>query len=65
MGMRTQQISPAAAMQELEKTKAILLQQGKVAQAQDIQQAIDNIKQGAGVEKTLVGTIYNLDRGKG
>ena len=64
MGMRTQQISPAAAMQELEKTKAILLQQGKVAQAQDIQQAIDNIKQGAGVEKTLVGTIYNLDRGK-
>jgi Ca-activated chloride channel family protein len=65
MGMRTQQISPAAAMQELEKTKAMLLQQGKVAQAQDIQQAIDNIKQGAGVEKTLVGTIYNLDRGKG
>ncbi len=64
MGMRTQQISPAEAMQELEKTKALLVQQGKVVQAQDIQQAIDSIKQGAGVEKTLVGTIYNLDRGR-
>lgn len=64
MGMRTQQISPMAAVQELEKTKAMLVVQGKVVQAQDIQQAIDNIKQGAGVEKTLVGTIYNLDRGR-
>jgi Ca-activated chloride channel family protein len=64
MGMRTQQISPNAALQELEKTRTILLDQGKTAQAQDIQQAIDNIKQGAGIEKTLVGTIYNLDRGK-
>ncbi len=65
MGMRTQQISPAAAVQELERTMSILVQQGKTLQAQEIQQAIDNIKQGAGVEKTLVGTIYNLDRGKG
>lgn len=64
MGMRTQQISSAAAVQEMEKTKAMLIQQGKVVQAQDMQQAIDNIKQGAGVEKTLVGTIYNLDRGR-
>ena len=44
---------------------SILVQQGKTLQAQEIQQAIDSIKQGAGVEKTLVGTIYNLDRGKG
>lgn len=64
MGMRTQQISPAAAMQELEKTKAMLVQQGKVVQARDIQQAIEDIKQGAAPEKTLIGTIYNLDRGK-
>jgi Ca-activated chloride channel family protein len=62
MGMRTQQISPGMAVQELEKTKAMLIDQGKVVQARDIQQAIDNINQGAGVEKTLVGTIYNLDR---
>lgn len=65
MGMRTQQISPAAAVQELERTMSILVQQGKTLQAQEIQHAIDSIKQGAGVEKTLVGTIYNLDRGKG
>ncbi|MEN6521468.1 MAG: VWA domain-containing protein [Armatimonadota bacterium] len=63
MGMRTQQISPAAAMQELEKTRMMLVQQGKTLQAQEIEQAMDSIKKGAGVEKTLVGTIYNLDRG--
>ena len=65
MGMRTQQISPAAAMNELQKTKAMLVSQGKIVQANDIQQAIDDIKQGAAPEKTLMGTIYNLDRGKG
>ena len=42
------------AVQELEKTKAMLIQQGKVVQAEDIQHAIDDIRQGAGVEKTLV-----------
>ena len=65
MGMRTQQIAPHVAVGELERTKTILLQQGKVAEAQDVQQAIDNLKSGAGgAEKTLVGTIYDLDRGR-
>lgn len=64
MGMRTQQISPAAAVQELERTRMILLQQGKTEQAQDVQNAIDDIKGGAAAEKTLIGTIYNLDRGR-
>ncbi len=64
MGMRTQQISPAAAVGELQKTKAMLVSQGKVVQARDIQQAIDDINGGAAPEKTLMGTIYNLDRGK-
>ncbi|MDO8684142.1 MAG: VWA domain-containing protein [Armatimonadota bacterium] len=65
MGMRTQQLSPMAAVQELEKTRTILLHQGKTDQAQDVQQAIDNIKSGGGgAEKTLMGTIYDLDRGK-
>ena len=64
MGMRTQQLSPAEAMRELEKTKMLLIQQGKTLQAQDIQKAIEEIKQGAGAEKTLVGTIIDLDRGK-
>ena len=64
MGMRTQQVSPADAMRELEKTKMMLVDQGKTLQAQDIQAAIDQIKQGGGAEKTLMGTILDLDRGK-
>ena len=64
MGMRTQQIAPAEAMRELEKTRTLLVEQGKTLQAQDIQKAIDQIKQGAGAEKTLIGAIMNLDRGK-
>ena len=42
----------------------LLIEQGKTVQAHDIQQAIDQVKQGGGAEKTLVGTIINLDRGK-
>lgn len=64
MGMRTQQISPAQAVQELQKTQMLLLDQGKTMQAQDIQNAINDINRGGGAEKTLVGTIINLDRGK-
>lgn len=64
MGMRTQQVSPGDAVRELEKTKMMLVEQGRTLQAQDIQSAIDQIKQGAGAEKTLMGTIINLDRGK-
>jgi len=64
MGMRTQQVSPADALRELEKTKMMLIEQGKTLQAQDIQTAIDQIKQGGGAEKTLMGTILDLDRGK-
>lgn len=64
MGMRTQQVSPADAVRELQKTQSMLISQGKTLQAQDIQSAIDQIKQGGGAEKTLMGTIINLDRGK-
>ncbi|MCX8052226.1 MAG: VWA domain-containing protein [Armatimonadetes bacterium] len=62
MGMRTQMVSPDEAVRELEKTQALLIQQGKTLQAQDIQCAIDQIKQGAAAEKTLIG--INLDREK-
>jgi len=64
MGMRTQQVSPADALRELQKTQSMLISQGKTLQAQDIQTAIDQIKQGGGAEKTLMGTILDLDRGK-
>ncbi len=62
MGMRTQQVSPADAVRELEKTQSMLISQGKTLQAQDIARAINEIKQGAGAEKTLIG--INLDREK-
>ncbi len=39
-----------------------ILHQGKTLQAQDVQRAIDEIKQGAAAEKTLIG--INLDREK-
>ena len=42
----------------------MLIDRGKTLQAQDIQNAIDQIKQGGGAEKTLMGTIIDLDRGK-
>lgn len=64
MGMRTQQISPTVAINELQRTQSLLIQQGKTLQAQEIQQAINDIQQGASAEKTLVGTILNLDRGR-
>jgi Ca-activated chloride channel family protein len=64
MGMRTQQVSPADAIRELEKTQMMLMDQGKTLQAHEIQNAIDQIKQGGGAEKTLMGTIIDLDRGK-
>lgn len=64
MGMRTQQISAAQAVGELQKTQMLLISQGKTLQAQDIQNAINDIKQGSGAEKTLMGAIMNLDREK-
>lgn len=62
MGMRTQQISPAEAVAEMERTRMLLIQQGKTSQAEDMQRAIDQIRQGAAPEKTLIG--INLDREK-
>ncbi|MDH7481502.1 MAG: VWA domain-containing protein [Armatimonadota bacterium] len=65
MGMKTQQLSAMAATAELERTMNILLDQGRVQEAEEVKKAIDSVKRGGpDAEKTLVGTIYNLDRGK-
>jgi len=64
MGMRTQQLTAMSAMQELQRTRTILMQSGREAQAQEVTQAIDALQRGGDVEKTLIGTIYNLDQGK-
>jgi Ca-activated chloride channel family protein len=64
MGMRTQQLTAMGAMNELQKTRTILMQAGRTEQAQDLSRAMDELQRGGGVEKTLIGTIYNLDQGK-
>ncbi len=64
MGMRTQQLTAMGAMQELQRTRTILMAAGRSDEAQDITQALDALRQGESVEKTLIGTIYDLDLGK-
>ncbi len=65
MGMRTQQLTAMGAMQELQKTRTVLLQAGQVGQAQELDAAMQSLQRGgADIEKTIIGTIYNLDQGK-
>lgn len=64
MGMRTQQLTAVGALQELQKTRTILMAAGREDEARDITQAMSAIQQGEGAEKTLIGTIYDLDQGK-
>ena len=64
MGMKTQSLDRTQVMGELNRTKTLMLDQGKLAQAQQITQAMSDIQGGGSVEKTLMGTIYTLDQGK-
>jgi len=59
-----QQIDRSQVIQELNRTKSLMLDQGKLAEAQQITQAMQAIQSGGSVEKTLLGTIYTLDQGK-
>jgi Ca-activated chloride channel family protein len=63
MGMRTQQLTSMGAMQELNKTRTILMQAGRSNEAQEVTMAMDALQRGDGAEKTLIGTILNLDKG--
>ena len=64
LGLKTQQINREQVMQNLNRTKTLMLDQGKLAQAQQVTQAMRDIQGGGSVEKTLIGTIYTLDQGK-
>lgn len=66
MGLKTQQLSAAGAVAELEKTQSLLLSQGRTAEAQEVTLALRAIKSGdtGGAEKTLIGTMLHLDQGK-
>jgi Ca-activated chloride channel family protein len=66
MGLKTQALSPAMAMGELQKTQAMLVTQGRVGEAREVTLAMQAIQKGdvGGAEKTLMGTVVQLDQGK-
>jgi Ca-activated chloride channel family protein len=66
MGMKTGVLSPLQAVAELQKTQALLLGEGRTAEAQEVTMALRAIQSGnAGeAEKTLMGTLLQLDSGK-
>jgi Ca-activated chloride channel family protein len=66
MGLKTGMITQAVAVAELQKTQMLLTQQGRATEAQEVTMALQALRSGqAGTaEKTLMGTMLNLDQGK-
>ena len=66
MGLKTGILSPMGAVAELQKTQALLLSEGRTIEAQEVTMALRAIQSGnAGeAEKTLMGTMLQLDQGK-
>jgi Ca-activated chloride channel family protein len=66
MGMRAHQLDRTQALAELQRTQALLLSQGRTQEAQEVTQAIRALQsQDANTaEKTLMGTLVNLEQGK-
>ncbi|MEI8282601.1 MAG: VWA domain-containing protein [Armatimonadota bacterium] len=66
MGLKTGAITQMGAIQELQKTQALLLSDGKIVEAQEVTMALRALQSGdnSSAEKTLMGTFVNLDTGK-
>ncbi|MCG9895252.1 MAG: VWA domain-containing protein [Fimbriimonadaceae bacterium] len=66
LGLKTQALTQGAALQDLAKTQALLVQQGRTAEAQEVTLAMQAVQRGdlGGAEKTLMGAVVNLDQGK-
>lgn len=66
MGLKSGAISSAAAVAELQKTQMLLLQDGRTSEAQEVTMALRALQSGdsAQAEKTLMGTVVQLDQGK-
>lgn len=66
MGLKTGVITAMGAVQELQKTQALLVQEGRVAEAQEVTMALRALQTGnsSQAEKTLMGTMVHLDQGK-
>ncbi|AIE84766.1 vWA domain-containing protein [Fimbriimonas ginsengisoli] len=66
MGLKTGMITTMGAVQELQKTQMLLVNEGRTAEAQEVTMALRALQTGdAGqAEKTLMGTMVHLDQGK-
>jgi Ca-activated chloride channel homolog len=66
MGLKTGMITQMGAISELQKTQALLLADGRTAEAQEVTMALRALQSGdkGAAEKTLMGTFVNLDTGK-
>jgi Ca-activated chloride channel homolog len=66
LGMKTGMLTQMGAIQELQKTQMLLASEGRTAEAQEVTMALRAIQSGdtGSAEKTLMGTMLNLDQGK-
>ena len=66
MGLKTGMLTQMGAVQELQKTQMLLAQEGRTMEAQEVTMALRAIQSGdmGSAEKTLMGTMHNLDQGK-
>lgn len=66
MGMKTGMLTAMGAAAELQKTQMMLLNEGRTAEAQEVTMALRALQSGDQnqAEKTLMGTMVNLDQGK-
>lgn len=66
MGLKTQSISATQALSDLQRTQALLVQDGRVHEAKEVTLAIQAIQSGnlGSAGKTLMGTVVNIDQGK-
>lgn len=66
LGLKTGQLTSTQALQELQKTQALLLQDGRLEEAREVTQAMQALRGGqtGEAQKTLMGTVLHLDQGK-
>jgi len=66
MGLKTGQLTAMGAINDLQKTQALLLSEGRTGEAQEVTMALRALQSGdqSGAEKTLMGTMVQLDQGK-
>jgi Ca-activated chloride channel homolog len=66
MGIKTHQLTAGMAVADLQRTQMLLQQSGMTQQAEEVATAIQGLRSGSSgdAEKTLIGTVMELDLGK-